>query len=62
MALEQNFADDPIAPLLFKEVRYVPHVRHRKATQRMAGIGFGPFARFECPVSENRAAPPRAMP
>ena len=28
----------------------------------MAGMDFGTFARFECPVSGNRAAVPRLVP
>ena len=28
-----------------------PHVRHRTGAQRTSGLGFGPFTRFECPVS-----------
>jgi len=39
-----------------------PQLRHTSGADRMAGIGFGQFARFECPVSGNCAAPRRAKP
>ena len=41
---------------------FCPQVRHTFRAQQTSGLGFGPFAQLECPVSGNRAAPPRTNP